>query len=176
MERQIEIPDGVEASVSGQSVTVKGPKGELSRAFSVPKISIKMASKTITISTDSERRMFTALCGTVWAHIRNMVKGVQEGYAYKLKAVYAHFPMTIKVNGNIFSVDNFLGEKFPRTVSLPEGVDVQVNADEVIITGADKELVGMSATRIEQLTRLSYRDRRVFQDGIFITSKDGKSA
>jgi len=174
MDRTIDIPDGVEVSVSGQDVKVKGPKGELSRSFNMPKITIKSEGKSIKISTDSERRMFIALCGTVWAHIRNMIKGVQEGYEYKLKAVYAHFPMTIKVNGTEFVVDNFLGEKFPRKVNFPEGVEVNVNGDEVILSGANKELVGMTATKIEQLTRLSYRDRRIFQDGIYIVSKDGK--
>jgi len=176
MARTIEIPEGVEVSLTGQSVRVKGPKGELTREFALPMISMKMDKKTVTVSADSERRMFKALCGTVWAHINNMIKGVQEGYEYKLKAVYAHFPMTIKVEGNQFLVDNFLGEKFPRKVMLPEGVAVNVNGDEIAVTGSDKELVGMAATKIEQLTRLSYRDRRVFQDGIYLVSKDGKQA
>lgn len=174
MEREIEIPDGVEVAVTGQAVTVKGQKGEISRTFTLPQITITTDKKTVKIYSASNRRMFGALCGTVWAHIRNMVKGVQDGYEYKLKAVFVHFPMTLKTEGNEFVVDNFLGEKFPRKVAIPEGVEVQINGDEITITGADKEIAGMAATRIEQLTRLSYRDRRVFQDGIYIISKDGK--
>ena len=174
MEKIIEIPDGVEVSLTEKSVKVKGEKGELEREFALPQITIKSEGKAIKVSTASERRMFKALCGTVSAHIQNMIIGVQEGFEYKLKAVYAHFPMTMKYEGNEFIVDNFLGEKYPRKVTLSEGVEVNINGDEVILTGPNKETIGTAATRVEQLTRLSYRDRRIFSDGIYITSKGGK--
>ena len=101
-----------------------------------------------------------------------MVKGVTDGFTYTLKALYSHFPMTLAVQGNKFIVNNYFGERVPRSASILDGVQVKVqNKTEVIVTGIDKEAVGQTAANIERSTTVKKRDRRVFQDGIYLIEK-----
>ncbi len=104
-----------------------------------------------------------------------MVKGVDIGFTYRLKAVYSHFPMTIKIEGNQMSITNLFGEKVPRIAPLPwspDDVKVEVkNKVDVIVSGVDIEKVGQTAANIERACRIRKRDRRVFQDGIYIVAK-----
>ncbi len=116
-----------------------------------------------------------AIARTFKAHIANMLKGVTEGFTYKLKVVYSHFPMTIKVQGDEVVIENFLGEKNPRRARILPGVNVKVmGGQEIIVEGIDKEAVGQTAANIEQATRITKWDRRVFQDGVYIVEKAGK--
>ena len=103
-----------------------------------------------------------------------MVKGVQEKFEYKLKVCFSHFPISVDVKGNGATIKNFLGEKIPRKLQIPLGVDVQVNKEIIIINSSNKELVGQAAANFERATRIRKKDRRIFQDGIFITNKAGK--
>ena len=103
-----------------------------------------------------------------------MIKGVAEGHVYRLKICSGHFPMNVSVSGNEFSVANFLGEKTPRKLSVKEGASVKVEGQEVVVESMNKELAGQTAADIELLTKVKGRDRRIFQDGIFIINKDGK--
>jgi len=171
--RELEIPEGVQITLSDGLVSVTGPKGQLSRGFKLPMINIKVDGKTFSVGSPSHRRQQKALVGTVEAHVKNMVRGVTDGFEYKLKAVYAHFPMTIKAEGTKVTVDNFLGEKNPRIVTIPEGVEVKVSGGDITVSGTDREKVGKASALIEQSTRLSCRDRRIFQDGIYIVEKAG---
>ena len=174
MKLETEIPEGISVDFIDSVLAVKGPKGELKRQFLTPIVDIKKDGNKIIIKSKNERREAKAMTGTVNAHLRNMIKGVQEEYTYKLRSVFSHFPVTLKVEGSQFKIDNYLGEKYARTAQIPEGVKVEVKGSDIEITGIDKELVGMTATRLEQASRLSYRDRRVFQDGIYLIEKDGK--
>ena len=102
----------------------------------------------------------------------NMVKGVTEGFTYTLKALYSHFPMTLAVKGNQFVVNNYFGERVPRHANILPGVEVKVqNKTEVVVSGLDKEAVGQTAANIERCTTVKKRDRRVFQDGIYLIDK-----
>ncbi len=103
-----------------------------------------------------------------------MLHGVLEEYVYKLKICASHFPIITTVNGDEFVVKNFLGEKIPRKLKLRQGVRVKVEGEEVTVESADKELAGQTAADIENLTKRTGFDKRVFQDGIYLTSKGGK--
>ena len=103
-----------------------------------------------------------------------MFKGANEGFEYKLKILYSHFPMKVDVKEDNLVVDNFLGEKHSRKAKLIQGVEVKINGQDVNVTGIDKEKVSQTAANIEQATRIKNLDPRVFQDGIYITEKDGK--
>jgi len=104
MKVEIEIPEGVTAELSDTTTTVKGPKGELKREFATPLAEIKKDGNKITIKSKNERREAKAIAGTIGAHLRNMIHGVQEGYIYKLRSVFSHFPVTLKVENNEFKI------------------------------------------------------------------------
>src|SRR3989338_3424734 len=108
------------------------------------------------------------------AHIRNTVKGVQTPHVYRLKICSGHFPMSVAVSGQEFVVKNFLGESVPRKFLLPKGVKVKIEGTEVMVESADKEIAGLTASKIEQLCAIKGRDLRIFQDGCYIVHKAGK--
>jgi len=178
MEKKVKIPDGVEVEVNGFKVKVKGPKGELERDFFSTLyrdyVTIEKKDDEIMVRSSIDRRKIKAVVGTIAAHIRNMIKGVKEGYVYKLRAVYVHFPMSIEVKGDEVIIKNFLGEKTPRRAKIVGNVKVTVNGQDIIVEGINKEEVGQTAANLEQTTRVTHLDRRVFQDGIYLVEKDGK--
>ena len=106
------------------------------------------------------------------AHINNMLIGVTDGFTYKMKIVFAHFPMTVKVSGNKVNIDNFIGERSPRLSNIVGSAKVSVKGDEVTITGVNKEDVGQTMANLEQATKITGKDPRVFQDGIYLVSKE----
>jgi large subunit ribosomal protein L6 len=170
---EIEIPEGVEVVKEEGKIIVRGPRGEISRTLSYPGVKIDKKNGKMMVSTESTRKAQRGMTGTFASHIRNMVKGVTEGYEYKLKVVYAHFPMSVKVIGREVVVENFLGEKIPRRVKISGGCEVRVKGTDISIKGVDIEEVGQTCADIEMLTRVRNRDARVFQDGIYLIEKNG---
>ena len=174
IEHIVTIPEGVTASVSEDGVVqIQGPKGSLSRQFESTSVDLLQDGSGLIVLVDMPRRKQRALAGTWNAHLNNMVKGVTDGFTYNLKAFYSHFPMTMSVKGNTFVVNNYFGEKVPRNADILSGVDVKVsNKVEVTVSGIDKELVGQTAANIEKCATVKNRDRRVFQDGIYLINKE----
>jgi large subunit ribosomal protein L6 len=169
--RQVEIPPGVDVTLEGSMLKVSGPKGTLARDMRFPQIDIKVEGGEVVVSTASNKKRFLAMSGTLEAHVKNMVRGVAEGYEYRMKVVYSHFPIQLKQQGERLEINNFLGEKQPRMANIIEGVTIKIGSDEVTLTGIDKEKVGNTAANIEHATRITKRDPRVFQDGIYITER-----
>ena len=174
IEHIVTIPDGVTADYSEDGVvTISGPKGSLSREFTSTSVSLLQEGGALIVRADLPRKKIKALAGTWNAHLNNMVKGVTDGFKYNLKAFYSHFPMTLEVKGREFVVNNYFGEKVPRRANILNGVDVKIsNKVEVTVTGIDKENVGQTAANIERCVVVKNRDRRVFQDGIYLLSKE----
>ena len=170
-EKRMEIPEGVNVEITGGKLVVSGPKGTLERLMRYPSIEIRIEDGELIISTESERKKIYAMLGTYAAHARNMFRGVEEEYIYSMKVVYSHFPIQLKEIGNKLEIVNFLGEKEPRYAEIPESVRMKIAGDEITLTGIDKELVGVTASRIEKATKVRGRDSRVFQDGIYIVSR-----
>jgi large subunit ribosomal protein L6 len=171
LNENIEVPENVEIAQEDLVLIVKGEKGTLSRLFSHPKIKINFSDKNIKISCISPRRRDRALIGTFAAHIKNMIKGVSEGFEYKMKTVYSHFPVKTIIEKDEVVIQNFLGERSARRAKIIEGVTIEINGDDLIVRGIDKEKVGQTVANIERATAVKYRDIRVFQDGIYRTSK-----
>lgn len=169
--RTIEIPEGVSVSFSQDLCTVKGPKGTVERRFWYPGIKIEAREGTIVVDADSPRKEQKAMVGTFTSHINNLIIGVTDGFECKLKIVYAHFPMQVKVEGQTLSIGNFLGEKKPRVAKILGETKVKVSGNEVIVTGINKEDVGQTAANIEQKTKIKRFDPRTFQDGIYIVQR-----
>ena len=169
--RKVKIPAGVKARLEGAQLFVKGPKGELVRNVRFPQVTVTCDDKEIHISTESSRKEITSMVGTLEAHAKNMCRGVSEGFEYRMKVVYSHFPIQLKLQGQRLEIANFLGEKKARYADIAEGVTAKVANDEVILTGIDREKVGNSAANIEHATHIRYRDPRVFQDGIYMVNR-----
>ena len=175
IDHTINIPEGVSATLDDDMATLSGPNGSISREFISGRVSLFREGDALIVRVDIPRRKEKALAGAWAAHLRNMVVGVTDGFTYHLKALYSHFPMTLAVKGNIFVVNNYFGEKVPRNAALPWASEVKVevkNKVEITVSGADKEKVGQTAANIERCTTVKKRDRRVFQDGIYLVKKE----
>jgi large subunit ribosomal protein L6 len=170
---EIEIPAGREVKVDGRMVIAKGKKGEVKRLLFNPKVKIEVKEGNVVVSAKKPTKREKKIVCSFVSHIKNMIRGVEEGHVYKLKICSGHFPMTASSSASEFVVKNFLGEKIPRVLKLKPGVSVKVSGVDVIVEGADLELTSQTAASIEQLMRISNRDRRIFQDGIYLTEKDG---
>jgi large subunit ribosomal protein L6 len=175
MEEVVEIPAGVEVGLVGEEVVVAGKGVTLRRRLSHPRVRIAIDGKQATVRCEFPRRRDGALVGTFAAHLRNMIVGVTHGFTYEMKIVYSHFPVKASIKGSEFVIENFLGEKFPRKTRIVGDTKVEVNGDQVLLTGPDVEAVGQTAGNIEQATRIRGFDPRIFQDGIYITKKAGEA-
>jgi large subunit ribosomal protein L6 len=171
--QNIEIPEGVEVEIVENRVVVTGKEGKIEKEFNLANLSIEKKGDEIIIGNKKASKKEKRRMNTIAAHIRNMLQGVQGKFEYKLKICFSHFPITVEVKGNEALIKNFLGEKTPRKTKIPAGAEVKVEKDIIIITSPDVEVAGQAAANFENVTRIVKRDRRVFQDGIFITSKAG---
>ncbi|MFW6321081.1 MAG: 50S ribosomal protein L6 [Halohasta sp.] len=171
----IHLPDDVSATVDHLDLTVEGAEGSVTRRLWFPDVDVSVEDDEVVISTDVEDAKTTATVGTFESHVRNMVHGVSEGWEYKMEVHYAHFPMQVEVEGDDVVIENFLGEKAERRTPIRGDTEVQVDGEEVTLTGSDKEAVGQTAADIEQLTKVNDKDTRVFQDGVYIVEKPTKA-
>jgi len=171
---EIEVPEKVHVTLDAGVVKVKGPQGEISKRLSHPRVKLEMRGKHVIVSSEMPRKKEKALVGTYGAHIRNMFVGATTGFEYKMKIVYAHFPIKTAIKGDTFVVENFLGEKSPRKTKILGATKVTIKGDQVLLTGPNVEDVGQTAANIERATKIKGFDPRVFQDGIYIIEKPGR--
>ena len=169
--REFAIPEGVQLTLENNHLTVKGEKGELVREFKHPSVKITLEKEKLIIGTTEVSSEERELTGTWESHIKNMIKGVTEGFKCTLKAVYSHFPMDIKPKEGYIEINNFLGEKAARKSKIVGSATVNIQKTDVEVEGINKEEVGQTAANLEQATKVKKRDTRVFQDGIYITEK-----
>jgi large subunit ribosomal protein L6 len=165
--RTIQVPDDVTLSVVGKTISVKGVKGNLTRDFSYATTTIESQGKNIRVSAKFPRKKETALVGTIYSHINNMITGVTKGYTYKMKIVFSHFPISVKLQGKNVLIENFTGERRPRSVKILGDVKVKIEPEDIILQGANLEDVSQTAANIEQSTKVRRKDPRVFLDGIY---------
>jgi large subunit ribosomal protein L6 len=172
MERTaIEIPDDVSAEVDHLDLTVEGPEGSVTRRLWYPDVSVSAADDSVVIESDADDAKTQATVGTFESHIENMIRGVTDGWEYRMEVFYAHFPMQVNVEDDEVVIENFLGERAPRRTPVRGDTEVQIDGEELVLSGPDKEAVGQTAADIEQLTRVTDKDTRIFQDGVYITRK-----
>jgi len=177
LSKSIDIPEDVKVEIDeNRRVKVTGPLGTIEKDFShIPKkVNIKIENGKVIVDSYDVTRREKAIMGTIIAHFRNMFKGVREGYVYKMKIVYTHFPIKVEVKGDKVIINNFMGERAPRIAKILKGVEVKVEGEDVIVKGIDKDAVGQTAANIQQATRIKDKDPRVFLDGIYVYEKDGK--
>lgn len=172
--KEIEIPEDVEVKLDDSLLSVKGNEGENKRELNLNNISLDIKGKKIIIGNEKTTKNEKKRINTLVAHIQNMIKGVQEKFEYQLKICSSHFPMNVAVKDNLVEIKNFLGEKISRQAKIPEGAQVKVQGQEIIITSTNKEIAGQAAANLEAATKIRKKDTRIFQDGIYIINKAGK--
>ena len=175
MERdRIDVPAEVTATVDHLDLTIEGPNGSVTRRLWYPDITVRVESDDDAVvverPADADRET-EATVGTFLSHVDNMIHGVTEGWTYEMEVFYAHFPMDVSTDGGEIVVENFLGERSPRRAAIVGDTEVQIDGEELTLSGPSKEDVGQTAANIEQLTRVTDKDNRVFQDGVYITSR-----
>jgi len=177
--KSISIPSDVTVSIKSRVVVVSGARGTLSRSFKQQNVDMKITGKKnrkLIVSVYFANRKQLACIRTITSHIQNMITGVTKGFEYKMRLVYAHFPINIvPVNdGKELEIRNFLGEKVVRKVQMLEGVKVERSEkvkDEIVLTGNNVELVSQSAANVHQSTKVHGKDIRKFLDGIYVSEK-----
>ena len=172
--KETDLPDGVSASLIGNFLVIKGPKGESKRELKKQNVSVNIGDKKIMLEAGKATKENKKMIGSLAAHVKNMIKGSLHNHTYTLKICSGHFPMTVSVNDSKLYIKNFLGEKVPRVLQLKEGALVKVEGAMIYVTSPSKETAGQVSADIEQLTRRPGYDTRIFQDGIYIINKDGK--
>lgn len=174
LERVIEIPEGVEVIISENKFSIKGNGKELSRDFDLGKINAVVKDGKIVLTAKGATRRESKMIGTTWAHLKNMVKGINEDFVYELEVCNVHFPMNVKVDGDEIIIKSFLGETTQRVAKIMPNVNVDIKGSKITVSSSDIEAAGQTAANLEKATRLTGRDRRIFQDGIFMTTKPGR--
>lgn len=174
LDKRIEIPDDVNVTKQGDEIQVSGPNGESKREFPDRRISIQVGEEEVVLSTEEPSKREKSLLGTYTSHIQNMIEGGQEDYEYKLKILYSHFPVKVRSEGEDVVIENFVGEQEPRKATVLGDTEVEIEGDEITVTGPHKEEVAQTAANIESATRIKNTNERVFQDGIYIVEKAGK--
>lgn len=173
LKRSVPFPEQVSVQVDGRTVKVKGPLGSLSEDLSHLPVSLSVGQGQVQLETVWPRKREIGMLGTAAAHVRNMIKGVTTGYRYDLRTVYAHFPVTVKVDekARALKIENFTGEKTPRWAKILEGVKVAVKGEDISVEGIDLKSVSQTAANIQDSTRIKEKDLRVFLDGIYVSGK-----
>ncbi len=177
LEKKIKIPEGVEIQIdsSTNTVSVRSEGKELKREFNTPNIKILNEGKELKIFSENATRREGKIIGTTVAHINNLIRGIKEEFEYHLEICSVHFPMTVRVDKDKITIKNFLGEKVDRTCKVLPNVKVDIKGNQITVTSSNREAAGQTSANIEKCAKVRGRDRRVFQDGIFITKKPGRN-
>lgn len=167
----VEVPENVKLQVEGRVVTVEGEKGTLARNFSHAPVSIYLVGNEVKVQANWPRKKEAALVRTVCSHIQNMITGVSEGFTCKMKTVFSHFPISVKVQGKKVLIENFIGERSARTAKIMGDVKVIPKGDDVIVQGINIEEVTQTAANIQNATKIKSKDPRKFLDGIYVQER-----
>lgn len=170
--KPIEIPAGVTITISGDVVTVKGPKGELTRSFN-PDIEIKMEENVINLSRPSESKEHRSIHGTTRSLLANMVEGVSKGFEKSLELIGVGYRAQKQGTKLVLSV----GYSHPVEFEPEEGVEVEVPSNtKVIVKGINKERVGALAANIRQVRPPEpYKGKGIRYEGEIVRRKEGKT-
>ena len=168
---EIQIPDDVKVSLKGNILHVQGPLGHTYKNFKKIPVIIEIDDKKILLKQAGERKKYYAVRNTARSIIQILCAGVVDGFTIKMKVVFSHFPITVKVEGKKVLIENFQGERAPRISMIKGDTKVDVKGDDVIITGPVLTDVSQTAANIQQKSKVKNKDHRVFLDGIYRYSK-----
>lgn len=166
-EATYEIPDKVKISLDKYMLHVEGPLGKTHKNFKKIPIDIQINGNKVTVRALNQRKKYYAIAKTALSIIKNLCEGVINGYTVKMKVVYAHFPISVKTKDNLVLIENFQGERAPRTAKIHGSTKVVAKGDEITITGPVLNDVTQTAAEIQLATKVKNKDHRVFLDGIY---------
>ena len=169
----LEIPEGISVSLEERTISVKGKLGTIKKDFTKLPAFLTIENNIVKIEPYGSRRKDFAISKTAQSIINNMIKGVQNGYKYRMKIVFAHFPITVKIKDGKVHVENFFGERKARISNIVgDSTKVAIEGDDIVITGPHLEHVSQTAANIELSTRVKNKDQRVFLDGVYVYSRE----
>lgn len=169
----LEIPQGVTLTNNSNVITVKGPKGELTREFH-PEMTIKIEDNVLTVERPSDNKEHRSLHGTTRALLGNMVEGVTKGYERGLELIGVGYRANKTGNKLVLSV----GYSHPVEIQPEEGIEIEVPSNtKIIVRGIDKERVGAVASNIRAVRPPEpYKGKGIRYEGEFVRRKEGKTA
>jgi len=175
LREEIEIPEGINADIKDSKIIMKKNNDELQTKLNA-RIKTRIEGNKIILEAKKATKNNKKMFGTIKAHIKNMIKGLTKKFKYKLQISNVHFPMAVAFDKdkNELVVKNFLGEKKERRIKIAEGIDVRINKEEIELESVNIGKAGQCAADIEKGTKVRNKDRRIFQDGIFIVEKPGR--
>jgi large subunit ribosomal protein L6 len=162
-----EVPQKVKVSLEKNMLYVEGPLGKTYKNFKKIPVELEVKDNKVSIKAVSPRKKYFAIANTAHSIIRNLCEGVTNGYTVKMKIIYAHFPITVKVKDNRVLIENFQGERAPRVAKIHGTTKVTSKGDEVLVTGQVLNDVTQTAAEIQAVTKVKDKDHRVFLDGIY---------
>ena len=163
----VEIPENVKVSFKSSMLTVEGPLGKTYKNFRKIPVDIELNDNMVLLKAQGTRNSSYAIMNTARSIIRNLLEGVVDGYTIKMKVVFSHFPINVKIDGKRVLIENFQGERAPRVTKIWGETKVVPKGDDVIITGHVLTDVSQTAAEIENGSRVKNKDHRVFLDGIY---------
>lgn len=175
---EIEAPASVKITKEGNVVSIKGKLGTVKKDFTRLPATVNVEGNKITVKPYGKRKQDLAVTNTARSILQSMIKGVEKGYTYKLKIIFAHFPISVKIKGKEVQVENFFGERSPRfSTIVGDATKVTLVGEDLVVQGPSLEDVSQTAANIELSTRIKDKDQRVFLDGLYVYSREeGTSA
>ena len=168
---EIQIPKDVKVDLKGSMLEVQGPLGKVYKNFKKIPVIIQINDNKILLKKTGQRKKHQAILNTSKSLIQTLCDGVIDGFTIKMKIVYSHFPITVKVEDKKVLIENFQGERAPRVSMIKGNTKVTVKGDDVILTGPVLTDVSQTAANIQLKSRVKDKDHRVFLDGIYRYSK-----
>ena len=168
---EIVIPEGVTVTQKKHMLTFVGPLGKTHKSFRTIPINVEIVENKLLLKTIDFKKRDYAILHTARSLIRNICEGLIKGYTIKMKVVYAHFPVTVKVDNKKIIIENFQGERAPRITHIVGNTKVVPKGEDVILTGEVWTDITQTAANIELKTKVKNKDHRVFLDGIYAFEK-----
>ncbi len=168
---KLQIPEGISCTYENGILKCQKDNSELSREIKLAQTEIKVGNNEVILHCERGNKNQFKTMRSFIAHINNIFSGLNEKFVYKLEACNVHFPMSLKLEEKELIINNFLGEKVPRHAKILPNVDVEIKGQKITLSSIDKNAAGQTAANFEKATKLRGRDKRIFQDGIFIVEK-----
>lgn len=170
---EVKIPSSIKITKEGTLIIAKGKVGTVKKDFLRVPATISIEGDKVTIKPYGKRKRDLAVTNTVRSVIQSMIKGVEKGYTYKVKVIFAHFPISVKVKGKEIHVENFFGERSARVARIQgDATKVEVQGEDVLVKGPSLDDVSQTAANIEQSTKIKDKDQRVFLDGLYVYARE----